>query len=777
MPSLPYPSLSQELRFLLPVLYIIWADDVLSPTEITEISRLIDKQQWLTKEDKSWIFERLTPASPPSALEVKSWLSMIREQASHLASPEKHQLLHLSRRLAGLSSQTSQAPAEALAQLEAILADHHQPDEVLRDALKERQSVQPAEEKFPHEIDLFSVEALQQLIEGSSAQMKARVFQLLGDPAFSYTRIPEASHEYRELVLEWTQFLADQGMGALSYPPQVGGGGAMRDYITVFETLGHHDMSLLIKFGVQFGLFGGAILNLGTTAHHQAYLPDTGTLALPGCFAMTEANHGSNVRELETTATYDPKTESFVIHTPHREAFKEYIGNAAAHARMAVVFAQLYTMGECFGVHAFVVPVRDDAGRAKPGVRIGDSGHKLGLNGVDNGRLWFNQVRIPRKNLLDRFGQVAETGEYASSIPSESARFFTMLGTLVGGRICVPMGGLSATKSGLTIAIRYAHRRRQFGKTGEPEVPIISYPSHQQRLMPLLAKTYVLDIVQKRLADRYERERHSGEISRELENLAAGIKAISSWHTTASLQECREACGGNGFLSSNRIGQLKSDTDIFTTFEGDNTVLLQLVAKGRMTGFQRSFGSAGVGGMITWAGQQAWRAVSEKNPVTIRNTDPEHLLDEGFHREAFRYHEERLVWTAGLRIKRRIKDGMAPYDAFIDIQTHLLSVAKAYINRYILEDYLEWLGTIPDSPEKMALQKLAQHFALQQIQNSSAWYLEQGYLEGIKTKAISSVLEQITKEISDLSLRLTDTWAIPDSLLYAPIALQRDGTE
>ncbi len=775
MSSLPYPSLSQELRYLLPVLYIIWADDVLSPTEISEVTQLIQKQQWLSEEDKAWLLSRLSPAEPPSAIEVKSWLSMIRQQASQLASPEKHQIIQLSRRLAGLSSQASEAPAEALAQLEKILSDHHQPEEVFKDAFYH----QPAEDFGQQDPPVpkrhaFSIEALRAILEGDAAEIKNKVFQLLSDPVFSYSRIPEDSHGYRELVLEWTQYLADQGMGALSYPTTVGGGGNMREYISVFEALGHHDMSLLVKFGVQFGLFGGAILNLGTEYHHQTYLPHAGSLVLPGCFAMTEANHGSNVRELETTATYDPDTESFIIQTPHNQAFKENIGNAAAHAKMAVVFAQLYTMGECFGVHAFLVPIRDDAHRAMAGVKIGDSGHKLGLNGVDNGRLWFNQVRIPRKNLLDRFGQVSANGEYSSSITSESARFFTMLGTLVGGRICVPMGGLSATKSGLTIAIRYAHRRRQFGKAGEAEVPIITYPSHQQRLMPLLAKTYVLDIVQKRLADRYDEERATGSISRELENLAAGVKAISTWHTTEALQECREACGGNGFLSSNRIGQLKSDTDIFTTFEGDNTVLLQLVAKGRMTEFQRSFGSSGVGGMITWAGQQAWRVVSEKNPVTIRNTDPEHLLDQTFHLEALRYHEERLVWTAGLRLKQRIKDGMAPYDAFIDIQTHLLAVADAYIYRYILEDYYDWLTQLPDCPETVILEKIGAYFALCRLKQHSAWYLEQGYMEGVKTKAISTLSEQLSSEISSLSLNLTDAWAIPDYLLLAPIARKEE---
>ena len=64
-------------------------------------------------------------------------------------------------------------------------------------------------------------------------------------------------------------------------------------------------MSLLVKAGVQFGLFGGAILQLGTARHHDAYLSDIIAGRVIGCFAMSETGHGSNVQAVETTATYD----------------------------------------------------------------------------------------------------------------------------------------------------------------------------------------------------------------------------------------------------------------------------------------------------------------------------------------------------------------------------------------------------------------------------------------------------------------------------------------
>ncbi len=127
------------------------------------------------------------------------------------------------------------------------------------------------------------------------------------------------------------------------------------------------DLSLLVKAGVQWGLFGGAILHLGTERHHDAYLADTVNAELLGCFAMTETGHGSDVANVRTTATYDPDTDEFVINTPDDDARKEYIGNAARDGHVAVVFAQLITSGEDQGVHAFVVPIRDGDGATPAG--------------------------------------------------------------------------------------------------------------------------------------------------------------------------------------------------------------------------------------------------------------------------------------------------------------------------------------------------------------------------------------------------------------------------
>jgi acyl-CoA oxidase len=274
------------------------------------------------------------------------------------------------------------------------------------------------------------------LLDGHYASVRAQIRAVLARPEFEPpTEI--STEDYRRKVLEWARMLADEGLTAPGFPEEFGGHGEPGANVAAFETLALGDLSLVVKFGVQFGLWGGAVHQLGTRRHHERYLRQIATLELPGGFAMTETGHGSNVQHLETTATYDPANQEFVIHTPSEQARKEFIGNAARDGRMAVVFAQLIVGGESHGVHALVVPLRDDDGSLHPGVRIEDGGHKMGLNGVDNGLIWFDHVRVPREALLNRFAEVSPEGVYESPIENANKRFFTTIGTLVQGRVCV----------------------------------------------------------------------------------------------------------------------------------------------------------------------------------------------------------------------------------------------------------------------------------------------------------------------------------------------------
>jgi acyl-CoA oxidase len=555
----------------------------------------------------------------------------------------------------------------------------------------------------------------------------------------------------------------------MAYPKKYGGGENIADYFAIMETLSYHDLSLVIKFGVQFGLWGMSIHSLGTEKHYQKYLKDIGTLKLPGCFAMSETNHGSNVKGLETTATYNHKDKTFIIHTPHEKAQKEYIGNAAVHGQMATVFAKLIIDEVDYGVNAFVVPLRDENNTILKGIIIKDCGLKMGLNGVDNGIIRFDNVIIPKDNMLDRFASVSEQGKFESPIPSDNRRFFTMLGTLVGGRIGIPRSALSAAKSGLAIAIKYSDQRKQFGPEGGEEVSILNYRMHQRRLFPLLAKTYAIHFALQYVTTRFI-ERTELEMP-EIEALAAGIKAYTTWNTTATLQECREACGGKGYLSENRIGALKNDTEIYTTFEGDNTVLMQLVAKNRLSEFRKTYGKMDARGIINYVYENTKTVIAEKNPIVTRKTDEAHLLDSAFHLSAFEYREKTILISAAKRLKKLIIGGLEPYDAFNVVQHQMIDVAQAYLDRVVLEQFNKAIESFEDKKSKDIVTKLSQLYALSQIEKNKGWYLENGYLEAVKTKAVRKMVNQLCWELRPEAVSLVNAFAIPDSCLAAPIVI------
>ncbi len=631
------------------------------------------------------------------------------------------------------------------------------------------------------------VAALSSLLDGEYAEMREHVRTNLA----AYASILEEAEtltrsDFRERVKQVVVEMAATGQTGMGFPKEYGGGGDIGASVAAFETLAFGDLSVLVKVGVQFGLFGGAILQLGTKPHHDAYLPDLITAKTMGCFAMTETGHGSNVQALGTFATYDAATQEFVIETRGEGSNKDYIGNAAEHAELAVVFAQLEVGDTSEGVHAFVVPIRAK-GKVLPGIRIEDDGAKMGLNGVDNGRIWFDGVRVPRTALLNQFADVTPDGVYESEIDNANKRFFTMLGTLVQGRVCVGGAGINAAKVALTIAIKYGLRRRQFEASSEDEEELIlDYGMHQRRLFPLLARTYGLHFAQEVVAGQLH-DVFSGALSdekarRQLESRAAGTKALGTWHATRTIQECREACGGAGYLSVNRFTALKADTDVFTTFEGDNTVLLQLVAKGLLTDYASDFEDLDQFGMVRYVAGLAVETVLEKTNVHKLLERIKDVLpggDEGWDQEAglldpeyqlamYRFREDHMLGGVARRLKRGIDNEMNPGQVFSLVQDHVIGAARAHVERLVLEAFIDKTTAMADGDLKVALNLLCDLHALSGIESDRAWFMEHGRLTSQRSKAISREVGDLCRKIRPICGDLVDGFGVPAEMLRSP---------
>ncbi|MGA5464638.1 acyl-CoA dehydrogenase [Mycobacterium sp. NPDC050041] len=589
----------------------------------------------------------------------------------------------------------------------------------------------------------------------------------------------------RTKVAEQLRIMAAKGAAEDGFKKEHGGNGDVGAAITQIEMLAMSDLSLMVKAGVQWGLFGGAVENLGTERHHEEYVPKIISCELLGCFAMTETGHGSDVQSLETTATYDADTGEFVVNSPTPTARKDYIGGAAQTARMAAVFAQLITHenGEPVnhGVHCVLVPIRDEDGNDLPGVTTSDCDYKGGLPGVDNGRIVFDNVRVPRVNLLNQYGDVSEDGTYSSPIDNPNRRFFTMLGTLIRGRVTVGGSGAAAARVALDIATRYALQRRQFEAPGDDsEVLIMDYLVHQRRLFPLIARSYALQFAQNELVAKCHELQSSdspdAEEQRELEARAAGLKASNTWHASRAIQEAREACGGAGYLAENRLIGLRGDIDVFTTFEGDNHVLTQLVAKELLTAYADDVKSMSPVGWVRFAANTVGTRVMKRTAAetimqTILDTRQDNeeegsLFNRGTQVQMFEDREEYLLSSVARRLQSKSKE-MSAFDAFNSVQDHVLHTAQAHIDRIVLEAFVAGIDACEDEEARRILGMVCDLYALSVIEDDKAWFIEHRFLSTERAKAVTRGINERCRTLRPYAETLVDGFGIPEQLRYA----------
>ena len=575
-------------------------------------------------------------------------------------------------------------------------------------------------------------------------------------------------------------------------------GGPGKPILSTFtlEGLAWVDGSLAIKSGVQWGLWGGALDQLGTERHIE-WVQKAASLELPGCFAMTERGHGSDVQSLETTANYDPETDEFIINTPSDTAVKNYIGNAAQDGRAAVVFTQLMTPesdGRTHGVHAIIVPIRDEQGNALPGITLGDHGHKGGLVGVDNGTLRFDNVRVPRVNLLNRFADVDENGRYSSPIENPNARFFTMLGTLIRGRMGVAGAAGAATEASLDIAVRYANRRRQFeGATGA-EKHLIDHRQHRRRLLIPLARSYALHLLHNQILERYQEMNDSQEAgswsvttpteeqkyaTREMESLAGAIKAAQTQHAIRTIQECREACGGAGYMSENRLTTYRADSDVFATFEGDNTVLIQMVGKNLLTAYGRAMNDMSPWDTVRYAATTATEVVRRRTGFTTRlqglvdlvNPNEASLFDAVYQAKLIDDRAQSVLLSLVRRIQPARKADKVQAAAIVDqCQDHLIAAGWARVDTLLVQAMIEAEDRLEvGSLARQVFEQLRHLFVLSTLVEHAGWYQEHNLLPAGRMKAARAAINDLVDSLAPWSVVLVDAFGLPSEVSNIPM--------
>ncbi|CAM6111624.1 unnamed protein product [Calypogeia fissa] len=618
-------------------------------------------------------------------------------------------------------------------------------------------------------VPAFDTATMRELLDGHHVEFRNKFFDLLrqselfhyktiGDLTYLQANYGDSLDAQRQLTMDRLLYLKEHGLfkGCLTnQTPE-----KQMETAAFFECMASFDHSMSIKAGVHIHLWGGAVLFFGTKRHHDKWLKATEDYAIRGCFAMTELGHGSNVRGIETVTTYDPATQEFIINTPCESAQKYWIGGAAQHATHTIVFSQLNIGGSNEGVHAFICQIREPNGQLCTGVRVADCGHKIGLNGVDNGRLWFDHVRVPRENLLNSVADVTPEGKYESSIEDKDQRFGAFMAPLTTGRVIIAVVSVYQAKIALATAIRYALSRRAFSMAeGEPEVLLIDYPSHQERLFTLLAKTYAMSFAANKLKVFFSKRTPAD--AKTIHVMSSGLKALHTWHMMRTAQECREACGGQGVKTDNRVGQIKSEFDVQLTFEGDNNVLMQQVSKTLLADYfsalkkKKPIKSIGLEHM-------------NKAPLVVpAQLDSSTLRNPAFQLALLQLRERVLLERLGADVTQRIKTGLSPADAAN--QSYQLGgrLGEAFTEKQVLEAHIAGeAGTL--GPIKKVLALLRTLYVLTVIDESPVFF-RYGLLSSSQSQIIHQEVAALCSELRPHALSLVESFGIPLELL-GPIA-------
>jgi len=513
------------------------------------------------------------------------------------------------------------------------------------------------------------------------------------------------------------------------------------------------------------------------------WLPRAQSWEVIGCYAQTELGHGSNVRGLETTATYVSETDEIDIHSPTTTSTKWWPGALGRTANHAIVYARLLVHGHDLGIHNFMVQIRDlDTHRPLTGIVVGDIGPKIGYNNQDNGYLRFDHVRIPRSHMAMRHAKLHRGGEYEAAPKRQAASYSSM--TFV--RVQIAIGSGHALSQACTIAVRYSAVRRQgmTSKNDGSEMCVLDYTMQQQRLLPLLATAYAFQFA----GTAMQRLLRSGDTAA-LHVASSGLKALCSRITADGIETCRRACGGHGYLSVSGLPELLGTYLQNVTVEGENFMIAQQTTRGLL----KILSNAGLNALAAHAEEAPLSAVAVSAASTLppaENGDADYLLhvaaaaaahctadkvsdflSPDLQCEAYRQRAAWLVLELDRKLADSTRSGVAHQDAWNALCPDVIRVSEAHCFYVLVRNFNTSIKQLSDPHPELApvLQNCCHLFSLWWMQESMGEFLEGGYIDAMQAGLVRQAVRELLPILRADAIPLVDAWGHSDHALNSAL--------
>ncbi|XP_077379444.1 peroxisomal acyl-coenzyme A oxidase 1 isoform X2 [Festucalex cinctus] len=604
----------------------------------------------------------------------------------------------------------------------------------------------------------FDVEKLTNILNGGPEKTNRRreiESMVLNDPDFKNEdpNFLSRSERYDQAVKKSAQMILKLREYGIADPEEI------YCYKRMFRGNFHEAM------GVHFVMFLPTLYGQCDPEQSKKWIPLAESYQALGTYAQTELGHGTHIRGLETTATYDPVTEEFILNSPTVSSIKWWPGGLGKTSNHAIVLAQLYTQGNCHGLHAFIVPIRDMSTHIPlPGVVVGDIGPKFGFTEVDNGFLKLDHVRIPRENMLMKYAKVDPDGTYVKP-PSAKLTY----GTMVFIRSMIVGESARALAKSSTIAIRYSVVRHQSEiRPGAPEPQILDYQTQQYKLFPVLAMAYAFTFVGQYMNQTYHRitgDINQGDLSElpELHALSAGLKAFTTWAANSAIEVCRMSCGGHGYSCSSAFPDIYVDFTPTCTYEGENTVMMLQTARYLMKSYRQARAGQRLQGIVSYLNEADHPRI-QPQLAAARSTGID-MNDMSSLVEVYKLRAATLVELAAESIQKEMQHNKSQEDAWNNSAIDLVRASDAHCHYVVVKLFADKLGEIDDAPIHSVLLTLARLYALYGISNNSGDFLQAGLLNGSQVLQITTHIKELLSELRPNAVALVDAFDIHDKML------------